>query len=145
MAEVALDANVIVGFVDAADSQHKRALELVDRLEQDGHSLVLLDVTVFEALSVVCRRAAERRSPGGPDLGSIIAIFRRWMTQGEVRWVAMEAERLVDEILDLIESTSGALNFNDALLVALERDGVIEHLASFDSDFDLVEGFQRIS
>lgn len=144
MAEIALDANVIVGFVDSADSQHTRAAELVDRLEQEGHILVLLDVTVFEALSVVCRRVSERRRPGGPDLKSVIEVFRRWVTQGEIRWVAKESERLVEEILLLVEETSGALNFNDAFLVVLERDGMIDNLASFDSDFDLVEGFKRI-
>jgi len=41
MAEVVLDANVIVAILYEADSQHRRARELVDRLEGAGDSLVL--------------------------------------------------------------------------------------------------------
>lgn len=61
MAEVVLDANVIVALLYAADSQHQRAVELADRLEAEGHSLVLIDFSVFEALSILCRRAGSER------------------------------------------------------------------------------------
>lgn len=46
MAEVVLDANVLVGYLDANDSQHARARALIERLEADGHESVLLDVLV---------------------------------------------------------------------------------------------------
>jgi predicted nucleic acid-binding protein len=36
MAEVVLDANVIVALLYAADSQHARAVELAARLEAQG-------------------------------------------------------------------------------------------------------------
>jgi predicted nucleic acid-binding protein len=78
MAEVVLDANVIVALLDAADSQHARAVELTERLEAEGHDLVLVDFLVFEALSVLCRRAAQRN----------------WFDNGEVRFLARERERL---------------------------------------------------
>jgi len=44
MAEVALDANVVVGFLDANDSLHARAAALLRDLEEKGHGVVLLDV-----------------------------------------------------------------------------------------------------
>lgn len=50
MAEVVLDANVIVALLYADDSLHQRA-DLTTRLENERHSLVLVDFLVFEALS----------------------------------------------------------------------------------------------
>jgi predicted nucleic acid-binding protein len=78
MAEVVLDANVLVGFLDKGDALHERAVDLLDRLEKDGHDFVLLDI------------------------------------------------------------------FNDALLLILARESIITNLASFDKDFDQVEGLRRI-
>jgi predicted nucleic acid-binding protein len=62
MAEVVLDANVLVGLLDAGDVHHARARALVDRLRADGHSTVLLDVLVGEAVSVLCRRQQRLRA-----------------------------------------------------------------------------------
>jgi len=70
MAEVVLDANVIVALLYAADAQHQRADALVDRLEREQHTVVLVDFLVFEALSVLCRRATERRT-SPPDLQAL--------------------------------------------------------------------------
>ena len=152
MAEVVLDANVLVGFLDKGDSLHERALDLLDRLEKDGHDFVLLDICVAEAISVLCRRseertkrkAAGRRTKEPPDLDAILNEAEAWAREGEIRWVAKEAERLHADIFDLLRTSDGALNFNDALLVVLEREAMIDNLASFDTDFDLVDGFRRI-
>jgi predicted nucleic acid-binding protein len=49
------------------------------------------------------------------------------------------------EMLDIVAESGGELNANDALLVALEREGAIDVLATFDARFDEVEGFRRFS
>jgi predicted nucleic acid-binding protein len=143
MAEVVLDANVIVALLYAADTHHQRAHALVDRLEREQHTVVLVDFLVFEALSVLCRRATERKT-SPPDLQAAITLIRGWFEGSEVRFLAREAERLAGDVLSVIAESGGALNSNDALLVVLERDGAIDNLASFDSGFDEVEGFRRI-
>lgn len=153
MAEVALDANVLVGFLDANDSLHARAAALLRDLEETGHGVVLLDVCVGEALSVPCRRARERRggarAPGPakapPDLRMALERVRQWATERDIVWVSGHAERLVTDVLDVIETTRGRLNWNDALLVVLQREGLIEEVASFDEGFDAVPGFRRLS
>ncbi len=144
MAEVALDANVIVAILYESDSQHRRARELVDRLEGAGDSLVLLDFIVFEALSVLCRRASERKTTP-PDLEKAVAVMRGWFDAGEVRFLSRESERLASNVLDVVTKTAGRLNANDALLVALMHEGAVDGLVSFDAGFDAVEGFRRIS
>jgi predicted nucleic acid-binding protein len=143
MAEIVLDANVLVAWFDKNDVHHARALALIERLEGEGHTLVLLDVVIGESVSVLCRRARERqKSP--PDVPAALMTVRRWAAEGAIRWMAQEAERLVGDILDVMEATGGRLNFNDALLVALQREGSIHDVASFDQGFDAAADFRRI-
>jgi hypothetical protein len=55
MADVVLDANVLVGWLDAGDVLAPRVAALASRLRADGHRLVFLDICVGEAT-----RAARR-------------------------------------------------------------------------------------
>jgi predicted nucleic acid-binding protein len=142
--EVVLDANVIVAWLDEADVLAARARELMERVRNEGAELVLVDVTVTEALSVLCRRAAQRRT-SPPDLAAAIETIRGWNARGAIRWVAREHERHFVRVLDVVESTAGRLNFNDALLVVLQSEGALGEVASFDSGFDVVPAFIRVS
>ncbi len=144
MAEVVLDANVIVALLYADDSLHQRAVDLTTRLENEGHSLVLVDFLVFEALSVLCRRAAQRKT-APPDLAAAVATMRTWFDNGEVRFLAHEAEQLANSVLDIVTSSQGVLNANDALLIALQHEGAIDTLATFDKGFENVADFDFTS
>jgi len=144
MAEIVLDANVIVALLYADDSQRRRATELTARYEAEGHSLVLLDLLIFEALSVLCRRAAQRKT-APPSLAAAVQTMRSWFDAGEVRFLAHECERLVGNELDVATETAGMLNAKDTLLVALQREGVIETLATFDQGFETVANFSLTS
>ena len=142
MAEIVLDANVLVGMLDAGDVQHERAKALVERLRDDGHSTVLLDVLVGEAVSVLCRRQDRRNRP--PELASGVELVRQRFQAGDVTSVQAEATRLGEDVLGVVLATQGALNFNDSLLVVLQREGAIDSVASFDQGFDQVEEFRRV-
>jgi predicted nucleic acid-binding protein len=141
--EVVLDANVIVAQLDRADVFSDRAHALGLRLRDEGAELVLLDVLVGEAVSVVCRRARERRGVP-PNLVAALTIVRHWSQAGFIRWIARESERVIGSVLDVIQETGARLNFNDALLVVLQREGFIDEVASFDRGFDAVSDFRRI-
>lgn len=144
MAEVVLDANVLVGWLDDGDALAADVATLAGRLRADGYQLVLLDVCVNEAVSVLCRRSRERKTKP-PDLVAALFKLRRVAQQGGIRFVAKEAERLLPEVLDLVEVTGGVLNFNDALLAVLQREGTIAEVASFDQGLDAAPGFKRIA
>ena len=144
MAEIVLDANVIVALLYADDSLHQRAVELMKRLEGEGHSLVLVDFLVFEALSVLCRRATQRKT-APPDLAAAVTTMRSWFDSGEVRFLAHEAEHLASGVLDIVTDSQGLLNANDALLVALQHEGAIDTLATFDRQFESVTDFDHIA
>ena len=142
MTDCVLDANVLVAWIDSADSLHTRAHDLMAQLEQDGADPVLLDVLVAEAVSVLCRRLRERRQRG--DLAALLAEFRRRIDPTTIQWVGAEAERMYERILDQVAATEGRLNFNDAFLVLLQKDGRVGPVATFDAGFDAVLGFLRV-
>ena len=141
--EVVLDANVLVARLDATDTLAGRAQQLGERLRDEGAELVLLDILVNEAVSVLCRRARERRK-APPDLAGALATVRAWARAGAIRWVAESVETRFDSIVDVVEQSGGALNFNDALLVVLQREGTIGDVASFDQGLDVAPGFRRL-
>ncbi len=143
MPDCVLDANVLVAWIDSADSLHGRARALMQQLENGGVQPVLLDVLVGEAISVLCRRFRERKRSA--DLPATLATFSNRINRSAITWVAPEAERLYDQILALVSTTEGRLNFNDVLLVLLQREGRIGPVATFDSGFDVVADFQRIA
>ena len=142
MLDVVLDANVIVGLLDDHDVLASRATDVLNRLRTDGFRSVLLDICVGEAISVICRRSRERKSEP-PDLGVALARIRAAGERGEIRFVSKNAERLLPDLLAIVEATGGVLNFNDALLVALQRAGAIGDVASFDQGLDTAPGFRR--
>jgi len=52
---------------------------------------------------------------------------------------------LYDQVLALVEQSSGELNFNDALLALSCRNRGIPWVASFDADFDTVAWLKRLA
>lgn len=143
MADIVLDANVLVGLFDRNDALHAAAVELAGRVAANGDALVLLDFCVAEALSVLCRRARERKA-NPPDLTATFAEVRRLLDSGKIERVD-ESSSSFGAVLDVMEATAGALNFNDGLLVVLQRQGFIGGVASFDARLDTVDGFRRVS
>jgi len=71
--------------------------------------------------------------------------MRSWFDNGEVRFLAHESEHLANTVLDIVTHSEGVLNANDALLIALQREGAIDMLAIFDKGFESVENFRHTS
>jgi predicted nucleic acid-binding protein len=60
-------------------------------------------------------------------------------------WILPDVPELYRRVLDLIRSSSGELNFNDALIALACRERGIPAIASFDADFDQIPWLQRIA
>ncbi len=144
MAKVALDANVIIGWLDEGDSLNARSVELIHRIHNGGDSSTLLDFAVAEAVSVICRRTVERKR-NVPNLPSILDTVDEWLVREEVEFVQKELEILYPDVLSVIRQSGGALNFNDAALVALQREGIIGDVATFDATLAAQPEFRTLS
>lgn len=46
--------------------------------------------------------------------------------------------------LEKIKQHNGALNFHDALIATVMANAGLKYIVSFDEDFDLIEGIERI-
>jgi predicted nucleic acid-binding protein len=144
MSDVVLDANVLVGLLDQNDSLHQRSTELLERMQRDGDRPVMLDVMVAEMVSALCRRATQRKS-GPPDLGRVRDRVHGWLDAGLVTFVHDAVAELFEEIVDAAEASGGTLNFNDAALVLLQREGTIGDVATFDAKLAGAAGFRSLT
>lgn len=141
MNECVVDANVLVGLIDASDHRHADATELIERLGKEGIAFCYFDVLVNEAVSVLCRRLMQR---GTPDkISALLYRIREVIPPEGITWVGGEVKRLYDKILDLVGETGGRLNFNDALVVLLLREGHAASIATLDEGFSAVKEIVR--
>lgn len=129
--EVVLDANVIVGLLDPADALHLGSQDLLDEIKRMGKEPVLLDFIVEEALSVLCRRAHERRR-APPEVRAVVAVVQTWHSRGWIRTSGALLASRFEEVLEIVAEAEGVLNVNDAKLVRLQRGDWIGQIASFD-------------
>lgn len=144
MSDVVLDANVLVGLLDQNDSLHQRATELLVQMQRRGDQPIMLDVIVAETVSALCRRATQRKS-APPNLGRVRDQIHEWLDAGLVTFVHDAVAELFEEIVDAAEASGGILNFNDAALVLLQREGTIGDVATFDANLAGTANFRSVT
>ena len=137
-----IDTNVLVALVDTRDTWHASAQAVREALKTTATSLVYCDTVLNEAISVLARRAHEQRR-ADQFVGLVHTLLHEVPTDIIV-WLSSETQRLYDQVLELVQSTSGALNFHDALIALGCRLLGIEVIASFDLDFDQVAWLTRV-
>jgi len=143
MADIALDANILIGLLDSSDIHNTRAESVYARIRESGDAPLTLDFVVQEAVSVLCRRSCERKR-NAPDLPRVLDEVRGWFEQGQVAFMQREIENLYPGILDVIGQSGGKLNFNDAALVVLQQQGIIGDVATFDTTLASQPDFRTI-
>ncbi|MEY2513812.1 MAG: hypothetical protein QOJ89_1170 [bacterium] len=128
MAQVALDADVIIAFLDAADDQHERAVdELPPRLAAGDR--VLVCASVFAEVMV---RPSQHGTEATVDefldaIGATVVVVDRGLARRAAHLRARHpALRLPDALSLAAALTSGAelLTFDHALSRSAQREGV---------------------
>jgi len=143
MAEaIVLDANVIVALLYEQDAKHADAKALIDRMSAASLEPQLVDFLVLEALSVLGRRAAERKT-SPPDFSRCVELITTWRRAGLIRDLAQSMSEQLEPVLAAMAHSAGKMSANDALMVVLQRTGAIDQIATFDEHLASVEGFRR--
>lgn len=137
-----IDTSVLVGLINPRDVWHTPALALHDALQKAGAELLYTDCVVAEAISAAARRLHEKGR--GADVATLLNRAARQAPIETITWLLPDVPRLYPAVLDLIRSTSGALNFNDALIALACRERSISAIASFDTDFDAIAWLKRL-
>ena len=141
--EVVIDSSVLVGLLVPNDLWHAQAVALWEEIKTDGHVGLFFDCVAAEAISAAARRLHEKGRTA-----DVKALLERLNVQVPVKtltWILPDVPRLYLAVLDLIRSSSGELNFNDALIALACRERDIHTIASFDADFDQVPWLHRLA
>jgi predicted nucleic acid-binding protein len=139
---VAIDSSVMVGVLNLLDHRHTQAKNLLDALKLAQVELIYFDCVVGESLSTILRRLREKNQTTA--ISQLISEIAANFLPEQLTWILPDAPLLYRQILHLIETSSGELNFNDALIALACRERNIPYLASFDADFDALGWLQRI-
>ena len=142
--KIAIDSSVLVALINPQVLWRNRAVNLQQALTIAQAELHYFDCVVTESISVVARRLLEK----GEVSANIEALLNQLKTQvpyDTITWILPDVPRLYPEVLDLIRSSSGALNFNDALIALACQERRIPAIASFDSDFDQITWLKRMA
>lgn len=143
MARVGIDTSVLIGLLDPRDVWHGPAVALKRELQIHQAEVAIFDCVLAEAVSTMARRIHEQRRPA--DLDLLLSRIRDGYPTDGILWVLPDVPVLYYDILDLVRSSRGALNFNDALIALSCRLRDIPLIASFDRDFDDVDWLKRVA
>jgi len=124
-----LDASFLIGFADARDKWHDRAVALRPRVRRP----LTTDLVLAEAVTILGARR-------GGKAASVVGEF----IQDNCRIEFLDAKSLSDVLREHLQY-DGTLSVADAHAVWLMRSLGIREILSFDSDFDKVTGIRRVS
>jgi len=141
--DVAIDSSVLVALLVPNDVWHTQATVLWAAIKAQGHVGVYFDCVAAEAISVAARRLYEKGREA--DVQALLDRLSEQVPRDSITWILPDVPSLYADILALIRSSSGELNFNDALIALACRERDIPALASFDADFDQVSWLKRLA
>jgi predicted nucleic acid-binding protein len=140
--QVVLDTSVLVALVDRRDKWHTRAESLRETFRGKSTELIYFDPVINETFSVLARRAQEQGR--SHEFSGLLESLTRLVPKEAITWISPETPVLFEEVVALMRSTSGRLNFHDALIALTCRSFGIRVIASFDRDFDQVDWLTRV-
>jgi predicted nucleic acid-binding protein len=143
MIQIGLDTSVLIGLIDPKDVWHEPAVALKQALQARCADVAVLDCALAEAISTMARRIREQRRTA--DLDRLVARILTDYPMDDILWVLPDVPILYAEIIELVRSSGGELNFNDALIALSCRSRGIPLIASFDHDFDQLTWLQRVA
>jgi predicted nucleic acid-binding protein len=135
-----VDTSFLVAYLDGRDAHHHTAEALHELFRNRDVTYIYLDCVVNEAVTVLARRALERKVEPAP----IIQQLRREVPPQMLSWTGPELPRLWERTLDMLEQYKGVLSFHDCLIALVAQEGSIQWIASFDQRFDQVSGIKRV-
>jgi uncharacterized protein len=127
---VFIDSSFIIALADEGDQFHRKAVEFLPKIARNR---TISELVLSESVTAVGARLGS--GPGKE-------VFENLLYDPSVK-VIFGNKRLYERALPLFLKYGGVLSFSDALSVRIMLDQKIAEIASFDSDFDRVEGITR--
>lgn len=141
--KIVIDSSVLIGLLNPTDHWHEQTLALFEGMQSDTIELLYLDCVIAESVSTILRRLAERGQMD--EVGALFERLNTYAPERDIAWTLPEVPELYSDVLALMRSTSGELNFHDALIALICRKYQIPFIASYDRDFDQIPWLKRIA
>ncbi len=127
-----LDSSFLIALADSDDQFHNGAASLMPRLRG---AKAITEMVLSESVTGV-----------GARLGGKAAreVFENLLYDPSVS-VFFANKKLLERALPIFVKYGGAVSFSDALSIRIMLDHKMREVASFDRDFDRVEGIIRLS
>ncbi len=138
---IVIDSSVLIALLVPNDHWHKQAAALWNSVEASKYISVYFDCVAAEAVSAAVRRLHEKRLANEVD--TLFKQLHAKVPVEQITWLLPDVPRLYEQIIALMRSSAGVLNFNDALIALACKEREIPVIASFDADFDQVDWLQR--
>ena len=140
---IAIDSSLLTALLVPNDVWHTPASEVWQALKTHEYTPVYFDCVAAESISTIARRLHEKG--WAAQFPALIDQLNDRVPLEHINWLLPDVPRLYPAVLDLMRSSSGELNFNDALIALACRERGIPAIASFDGDFDRVPWLRRVA
>lgn len=141
--DVAIDTSVLIALLIPNDVWHTQAVALWQAMKATACISRYFDCVAAEAISTAVRRLREKGRI--VDADELLVRLKTYTPSHTITWILPEVPRLYEAVLELIVSSGGELNFNDALIALACRERGITAIASFDADFDRIPWLRRLA
>jgi len=130
-----IDTNMFVSVANKKDQDHKRAVQLFDRIRKGEFGQPYTSDYVFdEALTVTLMRT--RRLESAVNVGKLILGSKREAIPALARLIRVD-ERIFSESWRVFQSGKlKGLSFTDHTILSQIKEYQLEYLISLDRDFD---------
>ena len=143
MIQITVDTSVVVGLLDHQDIWHTKSVALKNALIKIEAQIAVFDCVLAEAISVLARRFHEKRRQ--QEFIALVPSILNSYPPESIFWVFPTVPQKYLAVVDLIQTSDGELNFNDALIALTCQAYDIPFIASFDRDFDKVDWLKRVA
>jgi predicted nucleic acid-binding protein len=140
--KVIYDTNFIVALIDENDKWHSKAASIHNIIRKDYVKKVYFDCVINEVLSVIGKRLQEKRK--SREFRKLVQKVSSHFPKTEISWIYAKTGEWFDEITGLMLKHEGRVNFHDAMISLAAREFRINHIVSFDKDFDEIKWIRRI-
>lgn len=135
MSQALIDSNILIGFALKRDQHHDGASPIVRGIDAGNLPQgVVTNYAIAETMHSVAKTAGHAKS---------VDLLNRLVSSGGFKLVHLAQEDFNRG--QAVYRRQSGVNFVDSLLYAFMQRAGIEHVYSFDDDFDKFEGVSRLN
>lgn len=131
-----LDTSFIISYYNEHDDNHSRALSLMNKIVSGNYGEFIISDYIFDEVATIAFIRLKNLSEV-EKIGNDIQFFTNIYT--------IEEKVFQDSWNIFVKQYDTKMSFTDCSIIALMRSQRVKYLATFDEDFDKVEGIEILN